>query len=91
MPQNKTKRASAKKQTKTMTLNQSRPDSTMMNNEYASRTATSLSPEPSQLTRPRKVKMPTVMNPECLFMARTSKNVLQRVKLNLAKLCDVDR
>ena len=54
---------------------------------------TSLSPEPyltAVQTRPRKVKMPPCFNPDCLFTAKSSKSVLQRIKINLAKLCDVD-
>ena len=34
--------------------------------------------------------MPVVFTPECVFMAKSSKSVLSRIKLNLAKLCEVD-
>ena len=55
------------------------------------RTVKSVSPEPKKNIRPRKVKMPTVANPETLFMAKNSKNLLQRVKMNLRKICEVDQ
>lgn len=35
--------------------------------------------------------MPVVFNPACVFMARSSKNVLSRVKVNLSKLFEVDQ
>lgn len=40
--------------------------------------------------RPRKVKMPAVFDPDCLFTAKSSKSILQRIKINLTKLCDVE-
>lgn len=43
------------------------------------------------MIRPRKIKMPTALNPECIFMAKTSKNLLARIKLNLLKLCELDK
>ena len=55
------------------------------------RTVKSMSPEPPRTLRPRKVPMPAVFNPECIFMAKNSKNLLQRVKNNLTKICDVDQ
>ena len=60
----------------------------MMVSDYLGRA--SLSPESHHQTRPRKVKMPLIFNPEYLFTARSSKNILTRIKCNLAKLCDVD-
>ena len=35
--------------------------------------------------------MPSVFNPECLMMARSSKSILSRVKANLGKLCETDQ
>ena len=71
-----------------MTINKSRTGDQMLDSDFVARTTNSLSPEP--LLRPRKVKMPAVFDPECIFMARSSKNVLTRLKHNLAKLCDVE-
>ena len=85
-------RASVKKQ-KTMTINRSRVSSetnNMMDTAVA-RTVKSMSPEPQKTLRPRKIRMPTVTNPDTLFMAKNSKNLLQRVKLNLRKICEVDQ
>ena len=72
-----TKRPSAKKQ-KTMTINRSRISSEAHNliDAAVTRTVKSMSPEPQKAIRPRKVKMPTVVNPETLFMAKNSKNLL---------------
>ena len=35
--------------------------------------------------------MPAVLNPETLIMAKAPTRLLQHVKINLAKLCDVDQ
>lgn len=86
-----------KKQTKTMTVNYSRASSNAgdkvtlaVSDSAISRTVRTISPETQRLVRPRKIKMPTVMNPECVFMSKTSKNLMQRVKINLTKVCEVD-
>ena len=70
-------RASVKKQ-KTMTINRSRISSETNNMMDAAvvRTVKSMSPEPQKTLRPRKIKMPTVANPDTLFMAKNSKNLL---------------
>ena len=80
-----------------MTINRSRASNTALENvtllasdSAASRTVRTISPETARIVRPRKIKMPTVLNPECVFMAKTSKNLVQRVKTNLTKVCEVD-
>ena len=61
-----------------MTINRSRISSEMNNMMDAAvvRTVKSMSPEPQKTLRPRKIKMPAVFNPETLFMAKNSKNLL---------------
>lgn len=67
-----------------MTINKSRTGDQMLESDFVARTTNSLSPEP--LVRPRKVKMPVVFDPECIFMERASKGLLSRLKQNLSKL-----
>ena len=67
----------------------------MVVSDFVSRAQTSLSPDltsgtSSQVSRPRKIKLPPVFNPDCLFTAKTSKSLLSRIKHNLSKLCEVD-
>ena len=72
------KRTSAKKQ-KTMTINRSRVSGIEMVGSDPGvhrSTVKSMSPESQSNLRPRRIKMPTVMNPDCVFFAKNSKNLV---------------
>ena len=69
----------------------SKPISTRENNISSSaRRPNSFSPDGANFDRPRKVPMPSILNPEMLFTAKSSKILLTKIKANLSELCDIN-
>ena len=53
-------------------------------------TTTSLSPDQTAIVRPRKVNLPNILDPDLLIPAKSSKQIIAKIKTNLADLISIN-